>query len=171
MLSPGTEREDLGEKEEVAENGQTISSQVETKPPRKWQVYEQVLRIPYYVVFSRYTNQLRVFKLDGAHYQELDLQESRVWMPELDLGLGLWEGNYQGIERLWLRWYDIQGSWILTEAEHERTEKSQAIQQVEQERLHTQQAKSRANEAEARLESLMQKLRESGINPNDLLSD
>jgi len=23
------------------------------KPPRKWEVYEQILRIPYYVVFSR----------------------------------------------------------------------------------------------------------------------
>lgn len=179
LLSPGTEKEDLGESEqenlpseseEVTGNGQTTSAQIEAKPPCKWQVYEQILRIPYYVVFSRYTNQLRVFKLDGAHYQEL-LDESRVWMPELNLGLGLWQGDYQGIERLWLRWYDDQGSWILTEAEQERTEKSQALQEAEQERLRAQQAESRANEAEARLASLMEKLRESGIDPNELLGD
>jgi hypothetical protein len=87
--------------------------------------------------------------------QELDLQEPRVWISELDLGLGLWQGEYQGIKRLWLRWYDDQGSWILTE--------------VEQERLRAQQAEFRANEAEFRLESLMQRLRESGIYPDELL--
>lgn len=159
LLSPGTEKEDLGEDEEKLplsqENGQVIELKIEIKPPRKWQVYEQILRIPYYVVFSRYTNQLRVFKLDGAHYQELELKQSKIWISDLNLGLGLWQGEYQGIERLWLRWYDVQGSWIPTEAE--------------QERLRAQQAESRANEAEARLESLMQKLRESGIDPDELL--
>jgi len=164
LLSPGTEKEDLGENdeeklppesEEVADNGQAIESQSEEKPPRKWKVYEQILRIPYYVVFSRYTNQLRAFKQEGAHYQELELHQPRVWMPELELGLGLWQGEYQGIERLWLRWYDAQGNWILT--------------QTEQERQRAEQAESRAQEAETRLESLMQRLRESGIDPDELL--
>ncbi|HAA32305.1 MAG TPA: hypothetical protein DCE56_37155, partial [Cyanobacteria bacterium UBA8553] len=172
LLSPGTEKEDLGENdreklpsesEELAGNGQAIQSQTEDKPSRKWEVYEQILRIPYYVVFSRYTNQLRAFKLEGGYYQELELQQSRVWMPELDLGLGLWQGEYQGIERLWLRWYDAQGNWIPTEAEQERVEKAQAIQQAEQER-------QRAEQAEARLESLLERLRESGIDPDAFLN-
>ncbi|MEQ9355884.1 Uma2 family endonuclease [Coleofasciculus chthonoplastes] len=157
LLSPGTEKEDLGETEaemrpvesrDVAGNGQAIEPQVEHKPPRKWQVYERILRIPYYVVFSRYTNQLRVFTLAGGHYQELELQEWRVWIPELHLGLGLWQGEFQGIERLWLRWYDAQGNWILTEAEQER---------------------QRAEAAEAQLQSLLERLRESGIDPDTLL--
>ncbi len=161
LLSPGTEKEDLGEFDEeklppeskkVADNGQTIEPQREEKPPRKWEVYEQILRIPYYVVFSRYTNQLRAFKLDGAHYQELELHQSQVWMPELELGLRLWQGEFQGIERLWLRWYDAQGNWIPTEAE--------------QERQRAEQAESRAEEAEARLESLLERLRDSGIDPD-----
>ncbi|MBE9126067.1 Uma2 family endonuclease [Coleofasciculus sp. LEGE 07092] len=175
LLSPGTEKEDLGqfdseklppESQEVAENGQIIQTQTEEKekPPRKWQVYEQILHIPYYVVFSRYTNQLRVFKMAGGHYQELELNQSRVWMPELELGLGLWQGEFQGIERLWLRWHDTEGNWIPTEAEQERTEKAQALQQAEQE-------KQRAEQAESRLESLIQRLRESGIDPNTLLDD
>jgi Uma2 family endonuclease len=165
LLSPGTEKEDLGdidqeklppESEEVVDNGQAIEPQGENKPPRKWEVYEQILRIPYYVVFSRYTNRLRVFKQEGAHYQELELHQPRVWMPELELGLGLWQGEYQGIERLWLRWYDAQENWILTEAEQER-------QRTEQER-------QRAEQAESRLESLMQRLRESGIVPDAFLN-
>lgn len=175
LLSPGTEKEDLGEDEEKlpsnSGNGQIIEIQAENKPPRKWQVYEQILRIPYYVVFSRYTNQLRVFKLDGAHYQELELEDSRIWISDLNLGLGLWQGEYQGIERLWLRWYDVQGNWIPTEAEHERLQVEQERLRTAKERQRAEQAEFRANEAEVRLETLMQKLRESGIEPNDLLGN
>ncbi|HEY9650915.1 MAG TPA: Uma2 family endonuclease, partial [Coleofasciculaceae cyanobacterium] len=134
--------------------------------------------IPYYVVFSRYTNQLRVFRLKGAHYEELELQQSQLWMPELELGLGLWQGEFQGVERLWLRWYDAEGNWILTEAERERVQKAQALQQAEQERQRAEQEKQRAEqerqraqEAESRLESLIERLRESGIDPDSLLGD
>lgn len=73
-------------------------------------------------------------------------------MPELDLGLSLWQGEYQDIERLWLRWYDAQGNWIPTEAEQER-------QRAEQE-------KQRAEQVESKLQSLTQRLWESGIDPN-----
>jgi Uma2 family endonuclease len=157
LLSPGTEKEDLGEYQAGSlTNGQIIRSKIESKPPSKWEVYEQILRIPYYVVFSRYTNQLRVFKLSGLHYQELELQDSRVWIADLDLGLGLWQGEYLGVERLWLRWYDVKGDWILTEAEFER-------QRAEQE-------SQRAEQAENQLQSLLQKLREAGIDPNTFLN-
>ncbi len=55
LLSPGTEKEDLGET--VAENLSNKGEQLEgngnmgeiaDKPPGKWEVYEQILRIPYY---------------------------------------------------------------------------------------------------------------------------
>ncbi|MEQ8998051.1 MAG: Uma2 family endonuclease [Coleofasciculus sp. B1-GNL1-01] len=180
LLSPGTEREDLGEweaqgreseTEQGGGNGQEIQLPTEDKPPRKWQVYEQILHIPYYVVFSRYTNQIRAFKLNGAHYQELELQDRRVWMSELDLGLGLWQGEFQGINRLWLRWYDTQGNWILTEAEQERQraeqeriQKAQALQQAQQER-------QRAKAAQAQLDALIERLRESGIDPDTFFQD
>jgi Uma2 family endonuclease len=166
LLSPGTEKEDLGEnanEEKLASesengsgNGQVIKNQADGKPPRKWEVYEQILRIPYYVVFSRYTNRLRVFELEGGHYLELELSESRVWMSDLNLGLGLWQGEFLGIDRLWLRWYDSEGNWILTPEE--------------QERQRAEVAESRAEQAEAQLESLIQRLRESGIDPDSFLN-
>lgn len=115
LLSPGTETEDLGDQaasaDEDADNG-------DAKPPRKWEVYEQILRVPYYIVFSRYTDQLRFFQLVGGRYQEqlLDPQQPQIWIPELALGIGRWHGTYAGVERLWLRWYDAQG-WIPTDAE------------------------------------------------------
>ncbi len=179
LLSPGTEKEDLGENEsekfppeaeDMSENGHTAQFQIEEKPPRKWDVYEQILHIPYYVIFSRYTNQLRAFKLNGAHYQELELEESRVWMPELELGLGLWQGEFQGIERLWLRWYDAQGNWIPTEAEYERQQAEYERQQAEYERQQAEQARHRAEQAESQLELLMQRLRDAGIDPDTFLS-
>ncbi|HBE20217.1 MAG TPA: hypothetical protein DEG17_25290 [Cyanobacteria bacterium UBA11149] len=173
FLSPGTEKEDLGKNQDKSEsdasenltdNGQVIEAKSDVNPPRKWEVYEKILRIPYYVVFSRYTNQLRVFKLTGGRYQEITLQESRLWIPELALGLGLWQGEYQGVERLWLRWYDFQGNWIPTEAE-------EALQLVSLERQRADDERQRADDAESRLESLMQRLRESGINPHDFFNN
>lgn len=39
-------------------------------PPGKFEVYEAYLRVPHYLVYSRYTQHLRYFKLEGGQYQE-----------------------------------------------------------------------------------------------------
>ncbi|MDY6939854.1 MAG: Uma2 family endonuclease [Cyanobacteriota bacterium] len=120
LLSPGTEKEDLG---------QTLENNVERdadSPPTKWEVYEQILRVPYYVAFDRYTDTLRAFKLDASRYAPIEIQDDRFWMPELKLGLGVWQGEYQDTERSWLRYYDENG-WVLTPLEKEQ----QRAQQLE----------------------------------------
>jgi Uma2 family endonuclease len=90
LLSPSTEKEDLGETEPNNHNGYALKHDLKSeKPPTKWKVYEQILRIPYYVVFSRYTNQLRVFSLQSGHYVDMQLTEPKVWLPEFSLGLNL----------------------------------------------------------------------------------
>ncbi len=151
LLSPGTEKEDLGE-----------TSREPDEPPTKWDVYEQILKIPYYLVFDRYTDTLRAFQLTNDRYQELDLSDRRLWVPALNLGLGLWQGSYQGITRLWLRWYDQQGEWIPTDAEA-----NQRLQQeAERDRQRAEIAEARAQDAEARANALAQRLRELGIDPN-----
>jgi hypothetical protein len=63
------------------------------------------------------------------------------------LGLWLWHGTYQGIERLWLRWYDATGNWVATEVERER-------QRAEQEKQRAKQEKQRADRLEAELRAL-----------------
>jgi len=158
LLSPSTEKEDLGELEIIDLNG--ANSQAE-KPPSKWKVYEQILRIPYYLVFSRYTNLLRVFTLRSGRYVEMPLTESKIWIPEIELGLGIWEGEYRGIHRLWLRWYDSEGNWIPTDTERLEIAK-QEIASVEQ---RAEAAEQRAESAEQRAEYLLQRLRELGIEP------
>ncbi|MBW4490226.1 MAG: Uma2 family endonuclease [Trichocoleus desertorum ATA4-8-CV12] len=106
LLSPGTEAEDLGQRDRSS--GQ---------PPTKWEVYEQILRVPYYILFNRYTNLLRCFTLVAGQYQEVELTEPKLWMPTLNIGIGIWQGEYSGIQRQWLRWYDAQNRWISTDAE------------------------------------------------------
>jgi Uma2 family endonuclease len=139
LLSPGTEDEDLG---------QTL--RVVDKPPTKWQVYEQILRVPYYVLFDRYTSQLRIFKLNGTAYEELPLSEPKHWLTEIQLGLGVWEGTYNGAYGQWLRWYDLSG-WIPTtqeSREHAEQQAQQAQEQVQQAQQQTQQAQEQAQQAQ-----------------------
>ncbi|MGK7924763.1 MAG: Uma2 family endonuclease [Spirulina sp.] len=115
LASPGTEDEDLGRTERKEESR-----------PTKWEVYEEILQVPYYVVYDRYENDLRGFVLCSGEYEELDLEEGKLWLEELGLGLGLWQGSYEGIEGLWLRFYDRFGDWISTpneRADYERQEK------------------------------------------------
>jgi Uma2 family endonuclease len=150
LLSPGTEKEDLG---------QTLREV--NQPPTKWEVYERILRVPYYIVFDRYSDELRVFQLVADRYNELPLSEPRLWISSLELGLGLWEGSYQGIERLWLRWYDAIGNWIPTPAQKEFQRAEQESQRVEQER-------QRAERERQRAERLAARLRELGIDPDQV---
>jgi Uma2 family endonuclease len=105
LLSPGTEHEDLGQ-----------THRQPGEQPLKWKVYEWILRIPFYVVYDRFEQQLQIFGLEQGRYRSLELTEPRYWFEELGLGLGLWSGRYQGIQGQWLRWYDAAGAWIPTHA-------------------------------------------------------
>lgn len=151
LLSPGTRDDDLG----------LIEPQLD-QPPGKWEVYEQILGVPYYVVFDRYTDEFRVFRLEGGHYCELELPDSKVWIQELKLGLGLWHGSYQGIERVWLRWYDAAGNWVPTPEEQAQTAEQRA--QTAEQRAQT--AEQRAQTAEQRAAQLAERLRALGIDPD-----
>jgi len=172
LLSPSTEKEDLGESRlSTSQNGASRNGQSE-KPPAKWDVYEKILRIPYYVIFSRSSDRMRVFTLQSDRYVEQDLADSKIWMPEIDLGIGLWQGKYKGVNRLWLRFYDANDDWILTEAEQSELEKQVAQQRAEQSEVDKQLAQQRAEQlelekqlAQQRAESLAQRLRELGIEP------
>ncbi|MEP7336637.1 MAG: Uma2 family endonuclease [Acidobacteriota bacterium] len=195
LLSPGTEKEDLG---------QTLREA--NQPPPKWEVYEKILGVPYYAVFSRGYTELRIFRLTGAGYVEVIGHGGRYWIPEAGLGLGIWRGSFHGFERLWLRWFDATGNVIPTsheiaeqerqEAERERKEKEwerkekererkekevalagearqrklaeQAEQNVEQERRRAEQAEQAAEQERLRAAHLADFLRQLGHDPDSL---
>lgn len=159
FLSVSTRDQDLGERDRSGQQ------------PTKWEVYEQILGIPYYVTFDRVTNELQIFKLNGAGYQPQTLNNSKLWIPHLQLGLGLWQGEYRGLERLWLRWYDQAGHWLPTEAEREQQQREQAEFQrlrAEEERQQKEQAQQQAEFQRLRAERLAERLRQMGIDPDDV---
>ena len=144
LLSPGTEPGDLGRFFAGAEAAEPASAAVDLAthgssqaepPPDKFTVYERYLRVPYYVVFNRYSGVLRFFQLVGGRYQEQPLLSAgnlKIWLPGLAIGLGLWQGEFEGVTRLWLRWCDPDGHWLLLDAEQERLAKEQERQAKEQ---------------------------------------
>jgi Uma2 family endonuclease len=157
LLSDSTEDEDLGR-----------TSRTARKPPTKWEVYEQILQVPYYAVFSRNYTELRFFRLtDGRYVEDLEHQ-GRVWLPEAELGLGVWDGAYNmRTDLLWLRFYDAEGNWLPTyeeqadqhrqraeqerwRAEQERRRAEQARQQADQEQRRADQEQRRANQEQRR---------------------
>ncbi len=185
FLSPGTEVEDLGhfynETSEVAidESGTRAvnlrkngSQPTTTKPPAKLEVYEQYLRIPHYFVYSRYTQKLRYFKLEGGQYHEQSLnpENAIAWLADLEIGLGIWEGVFENVPGHWLRWCDSDGNWLLTDTEQERAAKEQeraAKEQEraakEQERAAKEQERAAKEQAEAQLIQAAQSLLETGM--------
>jgi Uma2 family endonuclease len=145
FLSPGTEVEDLGRfynetsrvanAESATRAGNPRKNTLEptaTKPPTKLEVYERYLRIPHYLVYSRYTQCLRYFKLNGGHYQEQSLspENAIAWLADLEVGLGVWEGVFEDVPGYWLRWCDHSGNWFLTDTEQARMAREQAEAQV-----------------------------------------
>lgn len=119
-------------------------------PPGKFEVHERYLRVSHYLVYSRYTGRLRYFKLEGGQYQEqsLNAENPLVWLDELEIGLGVWQGEFEGVTASWLRWCapqsgsvpDRQDNWLLTDTEL-------AQQQLEQERQAKEQAQTQLLQA------------------------
>ena len=78
-------------------------------------------------------------------------------MPEIGLGIGCERGNYSGVTREWLYWYDELGTRYPAPKE-----------QIEQETLRTRQEAQRADVAEQKAQQMAEKLRELGIDPDSL---
>lgn len=118
----------------------------------------EALGILYYVIYSsrrRRKPRLEIHKLVNGKYE---LQPGNpVWMPEIGLGIGCERGNYSGVTREWLYWYDAEGKRFLTPEEQVKHE----AQRAEQLAQHAEQQAQRA-------EQLAQRLRELGIDPDHL---
>jgi len=133
--------------------------------------------VRYYVVFDPSQ------ALKGEVLQQFELMGNYVpmqdfWMEELGLGLRLWQGEYEGVHTTWLRWCDERGNVLLTGAEHaeqehqraeqERQRAEQEFYRAEQERQRAEQEFYRAEQERQRAERLAERLRELGVNPDEL---
>ena len=134
---------------------ETVSQTPGGEYSSKMAIYAK-LGVLYYVIYNpeywkRYKHQpLEVYKLVDEQYQLQTIEP--FWMAEIGLGIGRatsWSG---GLEREVLYWYDEQGNRYLTPEEL-----------TEQERLRANQERSRAENAEKQLATLLAKLKASGI--------
>jgi len=123
-----------------------VSNRKGREDARKLDRYAR-LGIAYYIIYDPNQqlsqDQLRVYELRRRAYVPM----RQFWLPELGLGLMLWEGVYEGKEEIWLRWHDEDGQLILTGAEMSARERQQAKQEYQ------------------RAERLAAQLRKLGIEP------
>ncbi|MCV3216563.1 Uma2 family endonuclease [Plectonema radiosum NIES-515] len=85
-----------------------------TYPPGKWLFYEQVLKVPNYAIFEPDTGTLEVYRLDDGEYQlQQPDNNNRYSIAEMNLFLGIWQGEHENRTGYWLRWWDDQGNLLL----------------------------------------------------------
>ena len=125
-----------------------VSNKIGDELGEKLKTYEQ-MRASYYIVYDAAQQlgekQLRVYQLVGRRFRE-----TSDWLEQIELGLTLWEGEFEGRQDTWLRWCYKDGTVLPTgdeRAENEKQQKEQAL---------------------SRAELLAEKLREMGVNPDDL---
>ena len=95
--------------------------------PGKFWAYEQIIRIPYYVIYLIQTHELEVYRWVGGRYDRWEANDrGRYPIATMGVELGVWEGSYQNQTQQWLRWWDNQGNLLLTGSELAKLERQRA---------------------------------------------
>jgi Uma2 family endonuclease len=98
--------------------------------------------VMYYAIFDPFhclsDELLRIYVLREGRYA----RQVGGWLPDVGLGLTLWEGKVEDASATWLRWCDARGDVLLTGTE-------------------------RAEQEHARAERLAARLRQMGIEPEE----
>ena len=136
---------------------EVVSNQVGGELTEKLRRYAR-MDITYYVVFDPFrelsAEPLRVYERGfGKRYRlRPDFQ-----LPELGLQLTIWHGAYEAWEEDWLRWCDASGQLISTGAEG-----------IQQQAQYARQETERATREAERAARLAAKLRELGVDPEQV---
>ncbi len=163
---------------EIVSNQEGDEVDLSRKSKRKGKTFTKKYRygeigVQYYVVFDpldqiqpemNYTKaKVWTYSPDGNGYSETLTQSINevgqyVWLDRIGVGLTLWRGEFEeNIARVWLRWCDIDGNVILTGAERARLADRRA-----------ENSDRRADSAEAKAQRLADRLRELGLDPDEL---
>ncbi|NJN57796.1 MAG: Uma2 family endonuclease [Leptolyngbyaceae cyanobacterium SL_5_9] len=130
----------------------------------KKQLYQDVFRTPDYFWFDPYRLEFMGFKLNYGGYTEIEPNhQGWRWSEELQLYLGVLNDQ--------LRFFTATGELVPTPEEAEQQERQRAdseCQRAESERQRAESEYERAESERQRAERLSQKLREMGINPDEL---
>ncbi|MEB3232335.1 MAG: Uma2 family endonuclease [Leptolyngbyaceae bacterium] len=110
----------------------------------KFWVYEQAIRVPFYAIYEVEQASVEVYTLVANRYQQCRPNErGHFAIAPLGVELGIWDGEYFNQRLPWLRWWDQAGNLLLHGDERTEQEKQRA-------------------------ERLANKLRELGVDPDQL---
>ena len=116
----------------------------------------EMIGVPYYVIFDPWRllseRMLRIHQFAGTGKGYIE--QIGGLLDTVGLGLTLWQGEYEDMEALWLRWTDREGRLIPTSAEWARREQQRATE-----------AEQHAEQERQRAERLAAMLRELGVEP------
>lgn len=110
----------------------------------KFWIYEKAIRTPYYAIYDAQKGLVDLYRLVEDKFQPVPPNERRHFpISQLGIELGIWRGEYKNVKLPWLRIWDAEGNLLPTPEE-------------------------RAEQEAQRAERLAAKLRELGIDPNEV---
>ncbi|KAM3100473.1 Uma2 family endonuclease [Phormidesmis sp. 146-12] len=110
----------------------------------KFWVYEQAIRIPFYGIYEVRKASIDLYHLVEGRYQPVVVNDRGHFpIPPMGIELGIWQGQIEGMELPWLRWWNGDGNLLLTGDE-------------------------RAEQERQRADRLAERLRQLGIDPNEV---
>lgn len=124
----------------------TDSGELDRTPEEgKFWMYENWLQPKYYVVYDpEEGGTIEAFEFDETRYERMETNDhGHFVIAEMEMALGLWRATYFRVELPWLRWFDPDGTLLPS-------------------------ADERAEQERDRAERLAAKLREMGINPDEV---
>jgi Uma2 family endonuclease len=93
---------------------EVVSPRYREEYTTKLKIYAQ-MGVLYYAIYSskrKRKPRFEIYKLVDDVYRLME--KIPAWMPEIGLGIGYERGNYGGVTREWLYWYDEDGKRYLT---------------------------------------------------------
>jgi len=153
----------------------------------KFWIYEQAIGAAFYVIFDPQRSDLECYQLVNGIYQPMTASaQGRFLIPAMRVELGVWEGTFRDMTGAWLRAWDPATGKMLpllddrAEAAEAGLEETRSLltEQVhktdaerkradEQSKRADEQGK-RADEQGKRADALAAKLRELGLNPDEI---
>jgi Uma2 family endonuclease len=140
----------------------------ETGKAGKFWVYEQAIRIPFYVIFNGWQDHVEVYQLLNGRYSKMKPND-RGHYPIAPMGVEI--GLQQESTTTWLRWWDESGNLLLTGDERAIAEKQARLDAeaiANQERLIAAQERLAKEQAEQKAQRLAERLRALGLDPDEI---
>ncbi|MBE9094264.1 Uma2 family endonuclease [Tychonema sp. LEGE 07203] len=135
----------------------------------KWFFYEQVIKVPRYVIFRPPTGKIEVYALESERYDNQNPDENgRYLIPGLNLFLGVWEGTREGRTGSWLRWWNAGGELLLWPEERAKNERQRAEnerQRADRQQQDKELAETLLEQERQRNQELLARLAALGIDP------